>query len=569
MMAAFFLWVLTAQAGEFDRVLKETNSAMTAEAPRALCPGFKLALSCGNGVCDPGETRENCPTDCDPSPVRSYNSLTVCHDVTRFLEPGTIEEVQDAVRAAAEAGTRVRVVGHMHSINAQLCTAGTVLGTANLNRVIGLETFHGHETVLAEAGTEVGDLEDWLDARGKSLGFAVSGYRGVTIAGAIGTGVHGSSLTGSPVISAAVDSLWVVGPDGTLREYWAGNTDDSTWKALRAHLGMLGAVVRVRLRVEPQFNLRDRITHLKDSALFQPGGAVRLVEGCDFATLWWFPGVKKIVRLCGTKTSAKAQPGAAYNFLDPSIPQLAVQPIKAAFQLSACQAWIGCLFEHLQYAFMNVSPPLEKLNRHGTLAPSSDVTGPSHKMMSSLLSASERKFILEDWEIAVPYSRMHEALAMVRDSFHDHGLCSSVSGIALRFARAEDATLIAHSTALGEFHAGEPVLFLEIPAYQPQGFSAEELAAHELPYHEMVEGLLRKFGGRAHWGKNADWVFDLENELGTYGQHMAEFRGVVHALDPGQLFMNPWGKRVGIAEPDPLERALASESSTACALAPR
>ena len=58
--------------------------------------------------------------------------------------------------------------------------------------------------------------------------------------------------------------------------------------------------------------------------------------------------------------------------------------------------------------------------------------------------------------------------------------------------------------------------------------------------------IIEKFHGRAHWGKNEDWIFQSENQLGNFGDKFDRFRKVVKQLDPNGVFSNEFSKNLGL-----------------------
>ena len=531
--------------------LDEANSALQSAQGRSSCPGTDLVVSCGNGVCEPklGENETTCPSDCVPALIKSYNSQTLCRGISHIFQPATVEEVQQIVRGAAAANQHIRVVGKLHSANEQLCTTGVVISTEKLDHVLGLESFDGRETVVTEPGITLYDLGEWLHAKNRSLGYAVIGYHGVSVAGAAATGSHGSTMKHSDVVSSSVESAWIVGADGELREYSALKSDLTTWKAVRTNLGMLGVVVRIRMRIQPQFNLHVKATFDSDAKLFARGGVMGLMKKCDYGLINWFPGTGRIMRSCGMETTKAAEPGAANMLLDPGFPEYIVKPFKKVLQYGACYNWVGCLVERVRYLYFKAVPPFEKMDEFGDLVPTDETIGPSHRMMSSVLTEYQKGFFQMDWELAVPYQKAQAALEAVRDLAKKNHLCLPLVGIFLRFAPAEDATLLAHTVALGEFHKGEPAMFIEMPVYLPTAFSPEQKAKYDHPYEEFARMLIEKFSARPHWGKNRDWLFKFAQDHDSYGVNLAEFRQTVKKLDPTGMFMNDWGKYVGFATP--------------------
>ena len=116
---------------------------------------------------------------------------------------------------------------------------------------------------------KLGDLAEWLHARGKSLGYALMGFRLPTIGGAVATGSHGSSPKWDAVLASRVRWIELVDSAGNLRTFSKGTTPETQWRALTANAGMLGMVTRLRLAIEPQFELRVQVTYHDEGALFE------------------------------------------------------------------------------------------------------------------------------------------------------------------------------------------------------------------------------------------------------------------------------------------------------------
>jgi FAD/FMN-containing dehydrogenase len=460
------------------------------------------------------------------------------------------------VRAAVAAGRHVRVVGTAHTTNSQLCTPGDVISTEKLNRIEGIEKSGDTESVTVEAGAKFFEVAEWLHQRDRSLGFAIIGYRGISVGGAIGTGAHGSSTRESATLASRIEAMWVVGADGELREYSAQNTDAVTWKALRANLGMLGVVVKLRLRVEPQFNLRVRTSFYNESRLFKKRGAQELIQDCNYVLVLWFPNAHRVMRACGTRTGAPAEAGATNTLLSPSVPAFAITPLKQVLQLGACHNGLSCLIEDVRELLLELAPPFMKKNIFGALASSRNVVGPSHHLLSSDLSPYESGFFQRNWEIAVPISKAQQALAAVRARFHKDHVCLPLVGVSLRVAPIEDISLIAHSSAYGDFKPGELAMFIELSVYQPTGFPLELQARYDAPYDEFGRVLLEDFSGRAHWGKNVDWLFELQRGLDVYGTNLDDFRQVADQMDPDGVFTNPFARNLGMDWQDPVGEAV-------------
>jgi FAD/FMN-containing dehydrogenase len=530
-------------------------------APKNICIPLDddTALACGDGTCDARDTvPEACPADCKPSQIRSYNSLTSCGRAGTVHAPRSIAAVQNIVTAAARAGRSLRVVSarkdgwvasrYAHSANDQLCTDGDLISTENLKTIHGpVRQFEGQETIEVDPGVTMHALAEYLHRNNRSLGYAVFGFRQATIAGAAATGSHGSSPVHPTVVASRVVGLTVVTADGRVREFSEGTTDADTWKALRANLGYLGAVVRLKLRVEPKFNLEVSVTlHHGSDKLLEAGGPFKLVEGCDWGQIMWFPQANspdfaRVFVMCGKRTDKPATPGAESRLFKPDIGGGTARWGVEQMQHIACERRNLCLMESLNATEMMTRPPYEKMKGTGGLF--SSVVGVSHRLMSSELPPRQPIPIQRDWEMAIPRKHAHTVLREALETFKRHDICLPLVGVFIRFSLVEDTTLLAHTVAQGDFVKGEPMMFFEAPVFLPRGMRCPEMARYEKPFSELAERLVGELGARPHWAKNRRSLFvhQKNRRYPQYGDHIERFRRVVERLDPRGMFANQFG----------------------------
>lgn len=173
-----------------------------------------------------------------------------------IVRPRDEDEVVAAVRGAVAGGHRVRVAATGHSCTPVCLTDGVVLELAGLAGVVAVDRQRCRATALA--GTTVAAFGDPLWDAGLSL--ANQGDIDTQqIAGAIGTGTHGSGITlGS--FSAALRRARIVTATGDVLE-----VSESTPELLRAAqvaIGMLGVMTEVEVEVAPAYRIRERILHL-------------------------------------------------------------------------------------------------------------------------------------------------------------------------------------------------------------------------------------------------------------------------------------------------------------------
>ena len=471
-------------------------------------------------------------------------------------------------------------------------------------RLTDIEDFEGETTVRVDPGVQMFHLSEWLDHQGFSLGLVHPGFRLPTIAGAIATGVHGSALRQSSVISNRVRWIQLVDASGTLREYSRGSTgasDPDLWKALTANLGFLGVVTKLRIAIEPTFNLKvtTRVTRTSNR-LFEPGAPYSLLDGCDWGQIVWFPMAGNyagkgwwdrepgaVVALCGNRTSAPRQtvggrPIESRLFRPPledgvDGPRAGRKLLQAAACDRAPEGWWkirGPGFCYMEYARVgkmfghsgmprdpDYSPFVgQRCNRDGC----DDVVGAPHRMISSRIEMGSIDtppggFSQNDWEIAVPRQDAQAALRTVYAYLRDRGSCLPLLGVFLRFAPVEAETLIAHSVAGGAFKRGELAMFIDLPVYIPVGMTCSNQDRWEKPWIDLAAILIENHHGRAHWAKNQRSAFVLESARNTYGDNMERFRAVVARMDPHGMFANQFGVDVGLRWPE--SDAIASDTS--------
>lgn len=543
------------------------------------CPGLKVMETCGDNTCNGIETAANCPSDCSAYKTSSFNYQVLCDQVQTVYRPTSVAEIQQIVAAANAKGQHVKVIGGAGpnhttgSASGLVCSDGVVISMENVNATnsnftIALEQFEGQEVVNAPAGMNLHELGEWLYARGKGLGYAHLGWRYPSVAGAIGTSTHGSSPSHSNVLAHRVVAMDMITPDGQFRSFSEGTTgvsDPDLWKSLTTHLGFMGIITQVKLRVETAFNLQVRVTFHDESELLDaPNGTFAEISQCDYGQYNWFPSLKKVMKTCGMATTAPADANANNALLWPYVDmsQFSVQETVQSYQLGACfpDANYIKLTEELRYNGWLLTPPLTK-DVNGVKRFSSNVIGPAHRMMSSPLIDVGRKVFQMDWEVAVPAQNLEAAMQYVRSFTNGQNLKARqvgvpMIGIFVRYAKSENKTLMAYTGTGGPFQEGTHVVHIEMPIWVPVGMDDLHFKNYMSPYEEAMRTLVTQYGARGHWGKNMHsgdpWLFALERDVGSYGydNRLQRFSDKVGQMDPNGMFANPMAKVLGIQYPN-------------------
>ncbi len=494
--------------------------------------------------------------------IISYNREVRCENYEKLFTPSTAEEVVQIILQARQENKKVRAIGSAHTINSQICTDGFVMSTQKLNRILSIQqnsrpptarssqsassSTESYETVAVEPGVQLGNLSEWLHERGRTLGYAQIGYRGVTVGGVIATGSHGSSVKHSASMSSLVESITLVDSFGQIKEFTPDNTADNPdlMKALRTHLGVFGIVVQVQLRIQPQFNLHMRTEFSSDERIFNPQGLLTFLKDCDYGEALWFPNTEKIIKLCGTETLEPANLGADNDFLKPNVFPSLVTFYQNILNIGTRLKNFNLLLESSRFKSYQLFPSFRKLTSKGRMKATHEVIGPSHKMVSSSLLSNAVGFPQANWEIAIPLFHVQEALHWMKYRFKSQKLALPTMGALLRFIPAESSTLLAHNVAQGEYQEGIPVALIEFTVYRPSGLSEKQMQAYWQPYREIIETFITQYGGRPHWGKNQDWMFQRVRDSENYGANWNRFLAAVRSIDPDQMFSNEFGKTV-------------------------
>ncbi|MFL5771081.1 MAG: FAD-binding protein [Chloroflexota bacterium] len=175
---------------------------------------------------------------------------THTYAAARLRQPESIDELQAIVRDAR----RVRALGSRHSFNDIADTEGDLVALARLPRSVQIEPVD--QSVTVDGGARYGDVCGDLHAAGLAL-HNLASLPHISIAGACVTGTHGSGVR-SGSLSTAVEAVELVGPDGELRWIDAGR-DPDLFAAVVVSLGALGIVSRLRLRVEPTYDVAQEV----------------------------------------------------------------------------------------------------------------------------------------------------------------------------------------------------------------------------------------------------------------------------------------------------------------------
>lgn len=169
------------------------------------------------------------------------------YQATRLHGPETVDELRQIVAAAPN----IHALGSRHSFNAIADSAELV----SLERIDpGIEIDADLGTVTVGAGLRYGHLAERLEREGFAL-HTMASLPHISVGGATATATHGSGDRNGN-LPTAVTGVELVTSDGEMLRIAKG---DAEFPGMVVHLGGLGVVTRLTLRVEPSYRVRQRV----------------------------------------------------------------------------------------------------------------------------------------------------------------------------------------------------------------------------------------------------------------------------------------------------------------------
>jgi L-gulonolactone oxidase len=317
-----------------------------------------------------------------------------------------------------------------------------------------------------------------------------------TVAGAISTGTHG---TGAKLrnISAQVEAVELVTAAGEVRELDSSTPD--LLRAARVGIGALGAISALTLRCVPAFVLSRVDTPLPREEVLD--GFEQRAEAHDHFELFTFPYADSALVLERNRVEGPPRPrGRAAAYLnDMVIENWALEAISAAGKLAP-----------------RAIPRLSRLAAR--LASGGKTVDRSYRVF-----ASERRVRFTEMEYGVPREHGPEAARRVIEWVRRNRY-PVFFPIEMRVAAGDDALL-------SPSHERDTAY---IAVHQYRGMEWR-------PYFEAVEGIMREYGGRPHWGKRH---FQTAATLAPLYPRWEAFQAAREELDPGRVFANEYAARV-------------------------
>ncbi|MBK8250039.1 MAG: FAD-binding protein [Gemmatimonadetes bacterium] len=434
-------------------------------------------------------------------------------DVVAAGVPVAVAHDLASLRALVRRGRSLRIAGAGHSCSALVPSRDTIVQLRGMDRVLALDVDAG--TARVEAGARMGQVARWLAKRGWCLRhIGSSSYP--TVGGALATAVHGSGRRwGSVSSEASVTGLTLLLASGEMLPL-AGDrpADQEFLAAARTHLGALGVVLDVTLRVERGSTMRvtrerRAVGELSDASLHL---------GDDHVEAWWMPYTSDalVVRRTLLPEWPSAPGGSAaavalHRILGEDL------PLAAALRVVARRPGLGASFARWITRASAPTRPATAILRwdFATVGP-------------RWLRAPTMEFGLPAAALRGALSGLATLAEEVRASTPFH------LPVNIRWVGADRGTMLSMAE-------GRDTVFVEVPWHCRMPGRDQVLP--------RVEALLLSLGGRPHWGK-----LSYGNPWALYPER-ARWAQVRSVLDPAGVFSNDYLDRLTSGRPlrDPID----------------
>lgn len=443
-----------------------------------------------------------------------------------FIQPESIEEVEKAVNLARRCRRRITTVGCGHSPSNITCTSSWLINLDNFNKILSANRETG--VVVMQSGIRLYSVGEQLDAVGLAMP-NLGSINHQSIAGAISTGTHGSTLRHG-ILSSSILSLKITLSNGKT-ETCSPDENEELFRASLISLGAIGIITEITFQAVPAFTLSWEQTVDTDLRMMNNWDKTLWTQ-TEFVRVWWFPYTRRAVVWAAEKTDLAPLPPPK-SYYDAWLGYHVYHNLLALGQyIPRILPWVEWFVFGMQYGFANGSK--------------SSAIQPSRQAL--LMNCLYSQFVNE-W--AIPISKGPEALKRLSSwlnhltpddpDYVAHGIPFSAEGLYVHAPVEVRVTETSNSLTprphLDPTCTEEATLYLNATLYRPYD---QDPPCHAR-YYQGFEFLMRELGGKPHWAKNFETTgADIEE---MYGEKLIEWRNIRNNADPEGMFVGEWHRR--------------------------
>jgi FAD-linked oxidoreductase len=406
-----------------------------------------------------------------------------------YYKPESEDEVRQIVASVAQRGRGLRVVGAGHSWSAIATSEANMMTLDALDKLVSVDKERSQVTV--QAGIRIHALTDLLEAHGLALP-NLGSIQAQSIAGAVGTGTHGTGLTFGNM-STMLAAMTLVRADGTRLTIRRDEQPD-LMKMAAVSLGMLGVTVEVTLQCVPALDLEyvawpmpyDEVPKILDE----------LLHTHAHVRLYWFTGTDVIQVMTMNPTKKPRSP---------------VNRVAQYFKDIVLDTDLLAVLQHVGHFFPGLVGPFNKFSESVGFVREERVD------RSDRILTIPMPPVHEETEYSLPVTETVRVLADLPDLVAKNDIKINLP-IEYRFVAGDENALSPaqgrDSVYVGAYTYGE---------------------SFAQPMFATIEPYLKSLGGRPHWGKHLQ--ISAEEVRAMYPGYDA-FCAVRRDMDPHGVFTN-------------------------------
>ncbi|XP_022729242.1 L-gulonolactone oxidase 3-like isoform X1 [Durio zibethinus] len=500
------------------------------------------------------------PVQCNGTICTLYNSYGAwgdrkdCH-VKTVAYPTTEEELRLAVAHANRNKLRVKVVSKFsHTIPKLACPStqqsddSLLISTAKYDSHIEIDS--ANFAVTADGGVALRKLIDKVEEAGLSL-VAAPYWEGVSVAGLISTGAHGSSWWGKGgAVHDHVIGLSLIVPasesEGYAKVIQIG-AQDQLLNAAKVSLGTLGVISKVTFSLERGFKRSIKYNFTDDSLI--ENEFIEHGKKYEFGDIAWYPSKHTAVYRYDNRVSMDALGDGINDFLGFQDNEILVSESVRATEkaLESAKNVNGkCILAATTLAYKKQIA--NGLKNNGLIFTGYPVVGRQGKMQTSgscLYSPTIRIDSSCPWDPRIKGLFFYESTAIfsvtkfgdfIRDvkklrDLKPENFCGvdHYNGFLIRYIKASQAYL-------GQ---SEDSIVVDFNYYRADDASTPRL--NEDVMEEVEQMAFFKYRARPHWAKNRNLAFfNVQSKYPNYNK----FLSVKKRLDPKNIFSSEWSDEI-------------------------
>ncbi|KAG7138492.1 putative D-arabinono-1 like protein [Verticillium longisporum] len=458
-----------------------------------------------------------------PNHIHSTWAKTFSSLPELYIQPESLEEVEKVIDLARTCRRRIVLTGCGHSPSNITCTSSWLVNLDNFNKVLSVNEETG--VVVMQSGIRLYSLCAHLHKHGLAMP-NLGSINEQSIAGAISTGTHGSSVEHG-LMSEDILALRITLANGNT-ESCSKDDNPSLFRAALLSLGALGIITEITFRAVPAFTLGWQQVIDTDRSMFDRWTA-DLWTRSEFVRVWWFPYTRRAVVWEANKTDEPVRPPPVRNYDGALGYYIYHNLLYLAHHVPRVLPWVEWFVFGMQYGFANGSTTT-------AVQPSGEAL-----LMNCLYSQ-----FVNEW--AIPLHKGPEALRRLSSwlnhldpadpDYVPHNIPFSADGLYVHApveVRVSDTSLTENARPyLDPTRPDGPTLYLNATLYRPYLTDPPCRAR----YYEAFEWLMLDLGGRPHWAKNFDE--GAARIAALYGEDLDQWRAVRDGADPEGMFVGPW-----------------------------